>query len=180
MGWGGARQGAGRKPKPLSEKLAEGNPGKREIKVVKFDSQENQDEKPKLEKPAAKPGQIQVPAFLELNGHEGGGELPSAGAIYTMLTEFIKGSGCEKLIAPTLVEDFAHLRRAYLECEYVNRVKGRIANGKRSPYVGMAVDYQKQAMSVFDRIWNIIAQNSEQPYDGGKNEFLQLLMNRGF
>ena len=176
MGWGGARQGAGRKPKALTEKLAAGNPGKREIKVVKFD---NQDEKPKPEK-TPKGEKFKVPAFLELNGHEGGEEIPSAGEIFTMLTEFIKTSGCEKLIAPNLAEDFSHLRRAYLECEYVNRVKGRIANGKRSPYVGMAVDYQKQAMAVFDRIWNIIAQNSEQAYDGGKNEFLEMLRNRGF
>jgi hypothetical protein len=62
----------------------------------------------------------------------------------------------------------------------MNRTRGRIANGKRSPYVTMAVDYNKQAMAIYDRVWNIIARNSEQPYSDGKNEFLNLLANRGF
>jgi hypothetical protein len=44
----------------------------------------------------------------------------------------------------------------------------------------MAVDYNKQALSIYDRIWSIISQNSEQPYGGGKNEFLELLKTRGF
>jgi len=173
MAWGGARPGAGRPKKPLAEKVLEGNPGKRPLKVVKF---ENQLEKPELEKSK----KIKCPAFLELNGHEGGDDVPSAVEVFDLLWGFIKQSGCEKLIAPNLVEDFAHLRRSYLECEYINRTKGRIANGKKSPYVQMAIDYNKQAMSIYDRIWNIVSQNSEQPYEGGKNEFLQLLMNRGF
>ena len=33
---GGARPGAGRKKKPLQEKLATGNPGKRELRVLEF------------------------------------------------------------------------------------------------------------------------------------------------
>ena len=172
MPWGGARPGAGRPKKPLAEKIMEGNPGKREITVVKF---KNQVEKPKLEKGAV----FKIPAFLEQCGREGDETLPSAADLYRLLKEFINASGCESLIAQNLIEDFAHLRRAYLECEYMNRKMGRIANGKRSPYVTMAVDYSKQAMSIFDRIWNIIAQNSEQPYEG-KNAFLEMLTNRGF
>ena len=173
MGWGGARPGAGRPKKALVDKIIEGNPGRREITVVKFKNQVENDD---LEKSK----QIKIPAFLEQCGHEGDKTLPSAAEIFELLTAFIKSSGCEKLISSNLIEDFAHFRRAYLECEFINRTKGRIANGKRSPYVSMAVDYAKQAMSIYDRIWNIIAQNSEQPYDGGKNAFLSLLANRGF
>ena len=33
---GGARKGAGRKPQPLAEKLAEGNPGHRPLKKLEF------------------------------------------------------------------------------------------------------------------------------------------------
>lgn len=36
---GGARIGAGAKKKPLADKLAEGNPGKRELTVIDFDNQ---------------------------------------------------------------------------------------------------------------------------------------------
>ncbi len=35
---GGARMGAGAKKKPLSDKIAEGNPGKRTLTVIDFDN----------------------------------------------------------------------------------------------------------------------------------------------
>ena len=161
---GGARSGAGRPKKPLAEKLIEGNPGRRELSTLKI---------------APLPAPAGPPEFLKQCGREDDGALPCATEIYSCLTEFIRAAGCENLVAPTLIEDFAHLRRAYLECEYMNRKMGRIANGKRSPYVPMAVDYSKQAMAIFDRIWNIVSQHSEQPYEG-KNAFLELLATRGF
>ena len=179
MAWGGARAGAGRKKRPLTDKILEGNPGKREIKTVQFPKTnnhlENHDSRNQVEYDAR-----HAPDFLAQNGLECGDNVPSAKKIYTLLMAFIKSSGCERLISTNLVEDFAHLRRSYLECEYMNRTRGRIANGKRSPYVTMAVDYNKQALAIYDRIWNIIAQNSEHPYENGKNEFLNLLANRGF
>lgn len=172
MGWGGARPGAGRPKKALSEKILEGNPGKRDITVVQF---KNGGGGSQLEKGA----EFKIPEFLQQCGREGDITLPSSTELYRLLKEFVDSSGCSHLVASNLIEDFAHLRRAYLECEYMNRKMGRIANGKRSPYVTMAVDYSKQAMSIFDRIWSIVSQNSEQPYEG-KNAFLALLTNRGF
>jgi len=96
-----------------------------------------------------------------------------------LLTKWVASSGCAAIVAPNLIEDFAFLRRAYLECEYMNRKLGRIAGGKRSPYVNMALDYQKAMMAVYNQIWLIVSQNSETKYEG-KNEFLTILMNRGF
>jgi len=61
----------------------------------------------------------------------------------------------------------------------MNRKLGRIASGKRSPYVNMALDYQKAMMAVYNQIWLIVSQNSQAKVEG-KNEFLNLLMNRGF
>ena len=61
----------------------------------------------------------------------------------------------------------------------MNRKLGRIASGKRSPYVNMALDYQKAMMAVYNQIWLIIARNCEEQYEG-KNEFLEMLRNRGF
>ena len=165
MGKRGPQPGSGGRPKkPLAEKIIEGNPGKRELSTLKI---------------APLPAAAEPPEFLKQCGREDDGTLPAATDIYSCLIDFIKAAGCENLIAPILIEDFAHLRRAYLECEYMNRKMGRIASGKRSPYVQMAVDYSKQAMAIFDRIWNIISQNSEQPYEG-KNDFLTLLTQRGF
>lgn len=169
---GGARPGAGRPKKPLAEKLIEGNPSKREITVLKF-----ADEKSKP--PKSKNQNSKMPTYLDIAAKEGGDVLPSASEIYTMLAGFIESAGCTEFVAPNLVEDFAFLRRAYLECEYMNRKMGRIASGKRSPYVNMALDYQKAMMAVYNQIWLIISRNCEEKYEG-KNEFLNMLTNRGF
>ena len=184
---GGARPGAGRPKKPLSDKVLEGNPGKRELTVVQFD--ERKKSKPENSNTGIQTG-IQrknqtaqpprgMPSYLDMIAKEGGETLPPAGEIFSMLTAWVEGSGCGDIVAPNLVEDFAFLRRAYLECEYMNRKLGRIASGKRSPYVNMALDYQKAMMAVYNQIWTIISQNSQASVEG-KNEFLTMLMNRGF
>ena len=174
---GGARPGAGRPKKPLADKLLEGNPGKRELTVLKF--QGETPEKSNAEKSKKSKDAHRLPTYLDMTAKEGGDVLPPASKIYKMLADWIDGSGCGELIAPNLIEDFAFLRRAYLECEYMNRRLGRIASGKRSPYVNMELDYQKAMMAVYNQIWLIVSQNCETKYEG-KNEFLEMLKNRGF
>lgn len=179
---GGSRPGAGRPKKPLADKIIEGNPGKRELTKLKFHGVEKSgpgfDKNSKVQK--SKPGAaFRLPSYLDMVAKEGGDVLPPASEIYKMLADWIAGAGCLEFVAPSLIEDFAFLRRAYLECEYMNRKLGRIASGKRSPYVNMALDYQKAMMSVYNQIWLIVSQNCETKYEG-KNEFLEMLKNRGF
>jgi len=179
---GGARPGAGRPKKPLADKIIEGNPGKRDLTKLKFPADEKsnagfeKNSKPQKSKPGAT---ARLPSYLDMVAKEGGDVLPPASEIYKMLWDWIAGAGCSDFVAPNLVEDFAFLRRAYLECEYMNRKLGRIASGKRSPYVNMALDYQKAMMAVYNQIWLIVSQNCETKYEG-KNEFLEMLKNRGF
>ena len=179
---GGARPGAGRPKKPLADKIIEGNPGKRELTKLKFPGNGKQElgfEK-NSNTQKSKPGAaFRLPSYLDMVAKEGGDVLPPASEIYRMLADWIAGAGCLEFVAPNLVEDFAFLRRAYLECEYMNRRLGRIASGKRSPYVNMALDYQKAMMAVYNQIWLIVSQNCETKYEG-KNEFLEMLKNRGF
>jgi hypothetical protein len=181
MGKRGPQPGSGGRPKkPVADKVLEGNPGKRELTVVKFDG----GEKPKPKSPGtAQPPKSRVPrgmpSYLDITAKEGGDVLPPAGEIFAALSEWVASSGCADIVTPSLLEDFAFLRRGYLECEYMNRKLGRIASGKRSPYVNMALDYQKAMMAVYNQIWLIVSQNCETKYEG-KNEFLQMLMNRNF
>lgn len=168
---GGHRTNAGRKPKALTEKLLDGNPGRRDIKVNKF--------KPYCFEANNAKNHINLPEYIDMVSKEGGDTLPKAGEIYCFIAEFLKSSGCEHLIADFLLEDFAFLRRAYLECEYMNKKMGRIASQKRSPYVVMAIDYHKEMMSVYSQIWNVISKNSEANYES-KNNFFEMLTNRGF
>jgi hypothetical protein len=151
---GGARAGAGRKPKALAEKILEGNPGKRPIKVVEF-----------YGVPAS--GELSPPDFLKIASKETAENYPTADRIYTQVAAWLAGTGCANLVSPTLVEDFAINRRAFFECEYMNKRLGRITGGKRSPYVDMAVQYAGLMRVAWDRIWNIVAQNTEKRFEGG-------------
>jgi hypothetical protein len=152
---GGARPGAGRKPKPLAEKILNGNPGRRPLKVVEF-----------YGVPAS--GELTPPDFLKIAGKETAENFPTADQIYTQVSEWLKGTGCAHLISPTLIEDFALNRRAYFECEYMNKRLGRITGGKRSPYVDMAVQYAGLMRVAWDRLWDIVAQNTEKNYGASR------------
>jgi hypothetical protein len=174
---GGARPGAGRPRKPLADKLIEGNPGKRELTVVKIGGGAQKSKPEESKKSNAR--KSKMPTYLDVSAKEGGDILPPASEIYAMLTDWIEKAGCTDIVGQGLVEDFAFLRRAYLECEYMNRKLGRIASGRRSPYVNMALDYQKAMMAVWNQIWLIVSQNNETRYEKS-NEFLELLKTRGF
>ena len=189
---GGKRIGAGRKPKALAEKLLDGNPGKREIKINKFSGLNENIKYKTVQEPQGngvpkRPREIgdfsirslEIPEYLEMASKEGGDNLPKAGDIYTFISEFVLSSGCGHLVNDFLLEDFTFLRRAYLECEYMNKKNGRIALKKRSPYVDMAIDYHKEMMTVFNQIWGVVSKNSETSYES-KNDFFEILRNRGF
>jgi len=179
---GGARVGAGRPKRPLADKILEGNPGKRELTVLKIPTENqtgNHTEDSKTRYSQISKNKSKLPTYFDITAKEGGDVLPPASVIYKVLADFIAGAGCTEVVAPILLEDFAFLRRGYLECEYMNRKLGRIASGKRSPYVNMALDYQKAMMAVFNQIWLVISRNCEEKYEG-KNAFLEMLTNRGF
>ena len=181
---GGARPGAGRPKKPLNEKLLDGNPGRRDLTVLKFPPSEikqtpSEQGVSDISGNSNRNQKSTMPSYLDLTAKEGGDVLPSASEIYSLLSGFIENAGCSEFVAPILIEDFAFLRRGYLECEFMNRKMGRIASGKRSPYVNMALDYQKAMLAVYNQIWLIITRNCETQYEG-KNEFLEMLRNRGF
>ena len=154
---GGARKGAGRKKKPLAEKILEGNPGRRPLKVVEF-----------YGVPAE--GNLTPPDFLKIASKETAENYPTADQIYTQVSEWLQGTGCAHLISPTLIEDFAINRRAFFETEYMNKWLGRIAGGKRSPYVDMAAQYYSMMRAAWDKIWAIVAQNSEKNYSSLRSD----------
>jgi hypothetical protein len=153
---GGARPGAGRKPKPLADKIFEGNPGKRPLRVTEF-----------YGIPAN--GELTPPDFLKIASKEAAENYPTADQIFIKISEWLKTTGCAHLISPTLIEDFAINRRGYFECEYMNKRLGRITGGKRSPYIDMMATYAGLMRVAWDRIWNIVAQNTEKRFEGGGN-----------
>ena len=170
---GGARTGAGRPRKPLTARIDEGIG---EVKHSKPQVLEFPEPIPEVSEAAP------LPTFLEMSSKEGGGDLPSALDIYKQTLAWVADAGCERFVPKQLIEDFAFMRRSYLETEYMNKKLGRvIAGGKPSPYIKAALEYSKQTTALYREIWSIIAQNSTTDFNGnGSNAFLQLLANRGF
>ncbi|GHU73411.1 hypothetical protein AGMMS49992_11870 [Clostridia bacterium] len=167
---GGARSGAGRKKKPLFDKLIEGNLGKRPLTTVQFENL-----------PAVQTTDLVPPPFLSLASKETAETYPTASQIYNDLAAWLETTGCLNLINPMLIEDYAVHRRAMFECEYMNKRLGRIAGGRRSPYVDMMTNYANLMRAAWDRIWMIVSQNSDKPYTGsasGDVDVMELLLTR--
>ena len=167
---GSPRPNTGRPRKPAAEKILAGNPGKRPVTVLEFYKDKNVPKKFKES----------VPEYLDQVAKESDESIPKVTEIYSDLRDFVAAAGCLDQVSEMQMQDYAYLRRSYLECEHFNKVHGRIANGKRSPYVQMALDYQKSAMYIFNQIWSAIVQSSTVVYGSERNEFLNKMENRGF
>jgi len=107
-------------------------------------------------------------------------EVPAADALRAEIEAFIAARGCEGFIAPQTITDYVLNRQGFLACECMNRKIGRMTKDlKLSPYVTAAQGYYKAMQADFNLIAQTINRYSVNQNEE-KNEFLQMLMNRGF
>lgn len=151
-GHGGARPGAGRKKRPLADKIAEDFPGKRKPKVLNIDGTF-----PFVLNP---PGYLEDFAALDIE--------PDITGIYNSVVEWLKRTGCLHLINPEFITEYALLKTCWIECEFMvsNHIVLQNYNGEiiANPAVDMALKYLKQADVVWAKIWSIVAQNCETSF----------------
>jgi phage terminase small subunit len=146
MGSGGYRTGAGRPKKSAAEKALSGNPGKRPIEVVNF---EDAQELPSI--PAK---------WLTDKGKE----------IYKEVYEWLKTLGCTKGIMPCHLEEYAHCKSRWHECEEQNSRVGLIikdSSGKAapSPFVQLAGNYLKQSNDAWGKIYTVVRETKLTQWD---------------
>ena len=152
-GHGGARPGAGRKKRPLSEKLMEGNPGKRPNKVLGFAE--------------GLPAEVSPPEYLER--FAAFDIEPDMNEFYRNTVKWLERTGCLHLINPDFIAEYAILKTRWLECEFL--VSNMFAHGRLSmaqPNADLGLRYLKQADVAWAKIWAIVAQNCEYNF-GGEN-----------
>jgi phage terminase small subunit len=148
---GGARPGAGRKPKALKEKIEAGNPGKRQL--TKLDIPENIEG---VDMP--KPGEY-------LSSMQRDGRPLGADEIYNKVCRWLKKLGCEKLVNPTLVEQYAMSVARWVQCEEAISRLGMIGkhattgNPCTSPFVNISNSYMKQSTLLWANIQQIVKEN---------------------
>lgn len=155
---GGARVGAGRKKKPISEKILEGNPGGRTLKVIEFDDTahlQGQD--------MPKPNEL-------LSSPQKGGRSLQAVEIYQLTWNWLLERGCAALVSPQLLERYAMTVARWIQCEEIISEYGFLAkhpttgNAIQSPYVAMSNTYMNQTNRLWFEIYQIVKENCSGDY----------------
>ena len=144
---GGARIGAGAKKKPLAERIAEGNPGKRELTVIDFT-----DSTVDLEgQPMPKPSKM-------LSAKQKNGKKLVAADVYKKTWNWLHERGCAALVSPELLERYAMSVARWIQCEEAITEFGFLAkhpttgNAIQSPYVAMSQNFMSQT----NRLWILL------------------------
>jgi hypothetical protein len=159
-GHGGARPGAGRKKRPLADKIAEDFPGKRKPKVLNINDSLPEEYKP--------PEYLEDFMSIDID--------PDIYGVYEKVLIYIKRTGCLHLVSPELITEYVLLKTRWLECEYLasTQLLRRNASGDYSanPAAELGLKYLKQANLVWDKIWAIVGQNCEKNYGGNPDDIL--------
>ncbi|HEY9059322.1 MULTISPECIES: hypothetical protein [Oscillospiraceae] len=151
MGSGGSRPGAGRPKKAATEKILEGNRGKRPIHILDFGQGAELPELPET-----------PPDYLP----------DDAKAIYSKVLEWLKQIGCTKGILPYNLEEYAFLKARWMALEQMNTKHGFLVKNPvtgqatTSPYVQMAHQYLKLTNEVWTKIYAVVRESKLKQYDG--------------
>ena len=157
---GGSRVGAGRKQKALVDKILDGNPGKRKIKVLQTDD-------------GIESRGIDVPEPNEyLSAKQRDGKDTIAKKLYEATWEWINVRGCSNLINPQLIEQYSVAVARYIQCDEAISTYGFLSkhpttgNPIQSPYVAIAQTYLKQANNIWFLIYQVVKENCSSDYMG--------------
>ena len=156
---GGARIGAGAKKKPLADKIAEGNPGKRALTVISFD-----DRAAELE------GQAMPTPSKMLSAVQKDGKALVAEDIYKETWEWLAERGCVSLVSPQLLERYAMSVARWIQCEEAVTEFGFLAkhpttgSAIQSPYVAMSQNFMSQTNRLWMEIYQIVKENCSTEY----------------
>lgn len=158
---GGARMGAGAKKKPLADKIAEGNPGKRTLTVIDFDNQSVDLEGQAMPKPSKL-----------LSAKQKDGKKLVAADIYKKTWDWLHERGCAALVSPQLLERYSMSVARWIQCEEAITEFGFLAkhpttgNAIQSPYVAMSQNFMSQTNRLWMEIYQIVKENCATEYGG--------------
>lgn len=155
-GRGGARPGAGRKKKAVSEKYANGNPGGRKLEVLDIPDIEGMD--------MPKPHEF-------LSAEQRDGNPLQAEQIYKETWLWLKKIGCAAKVSPQLLERYAMCSARWIQCEEMTNKLGFIGKHPTtqkpipSPFVNIGINYMNQAVRLWNEIFQIVKENCSTEYD---------------
>ena len=139
-GHGGARPGAGRKKKALSEKIIDGNPGKAPLTKLQFSVQDS-----------ALHGEDMPPVSEWLTQTTKNSQQNIAQQVYENTWKWLKDRGCDQYVNKDLIEQYALYMQRTIQCQEGINQYGLLAKHPTtqmpiaSPYFNMALQPSKPA-----------------------------------
>ncbi len=153
---GGQRVGAGRKSKPLADKINNGTPAT----VME------------LPEPPEIDGADVPPVREYLKAKQKNGKDLCAAEVYEETWKWLKERGCDHFVSPQLVEQYAMSVSRWIQCEEAISEFGFLAKHPTtgaaiaSPYVSMSQNYMKQVNQLWYQIYQIVKENCSVDYQG--------------
>ncbi len=145
---GGARPGAGRKPKPLADRIKAGQRAEAMMAPADLEG-------------------VDMPPIREyLQELQRDGSELCAGEIYEETYRWLKGMKCDGFVSRQLVEQYAMTMARWIHCEQTISKLGYIAKHPTtgaaiaSPYVKMSMDYNRQGITLGNEILQIVKENA--------------------
>ena len=150
----------GRPPKPLAEKILDGNPGKRKLTVMEFPN-------------AAEFHAEEMPQpSAMLSAVQRDGSILQAGEIYKITWKWLDDRGCAALVSPQVLERYSMAAARWIHCEEIINKTGYLAKHPttsmaiQSPYVAMSQNYMAQTNRLWYEIYQIVKENCSTGYTG--------------
>ncbi len=154
-GRGGARMGAGRKKTALTDKVASGNPGGRDLSILDIPEVEG----------------VEMPKPHEfLSAEQRDGTNLQAAEIYREPWEWLKKIGCAAKVSAQLIERYAMCSARWIQCEEMTNRLGFLSKhpttGKPipSPFINIGINYMNQAVRLWNEIFQIVKENCSTDY----------------
>ena len=150
---GGARKGAGRKPKPLAEKLAAGNPGHRPLTKVEFGGAEN--------------SRPQMPEYLRYMEKPALNHIVTLEEIFEKTLDHLEPSGCLNLIPVENICEYVLAKYYLIDAQYALSKTAIVAlNDKKEAvitgFTEAMLKLQKNVALTWGGIWDVVSRNSEK------------------
>jgi len=162
-GHGGVRPNAGRKRKPLADKILESNNGNREITKLK---------KSKFGDSISDLQGVDMPEVSEyLRRNTKNMEEKLAVPIFENTWRWLKERGCEDFVVKELIEQYAINLARSIQCENAVDTFGMLAKHpttgmpQASPFTSLGITYAKQANIYWGQIFQIVKENSSVVVD---------------
>lgn len=164
---GGARKGAGRKPKPLAEKLAAGNPGHRPLTKVEFGGAESI--RPKM------------PEYLKFMQKPALNHIITLEEIFEKTLDHLEPSGCLNLIPVENICEYVLAKYYLIDAQYALSKTAIVAlNDKKEAvitgFTEAMLKLQKNVALTWGGIWDVVSRNSEKLLTNPEEDLMTAIM----